>query len=176
MRKILSLLLIITCSDAYAEVGRVTGLPIPRFVSLKSKITNIRSGPSNQHSVKWVYHKKGYPVKVVAEFERWRKIKDLDGEEGWAHESILSGNRYVIITNGTIKDAELGKSLSQEILLMRKPAVNSQPIARIQLGAVCSLKSCQADWCEIICESHKGWVPGSDIWGITSADSNMKFK
>ena len=32
-----------------------SGLPIPRFVSLKSDKVNVRAGPTKDHDVTWVY-------------------------------------------------------------------------------------------------------------------------
>lgn len=161
---------------AFAEVGRVTGLPIPRFVSLKSKLTNLRVGPSNQHSVKWVYHQKGYPVKVLAEFEHWRKISDIDGEDGWVHEAMLSGSRYIVILKNKLIGGFASKQPPKELLILRKPVSTSQPSARIQMGAICSLKQCKTDWCQVSCSGNKGWTLSENLWGITEIDKNLKFK
>src|SRR5664279_2062446 len=35
--------------------GSVSGLPVPRFVSLKSDRVNVRSGPNKDQEVRWVY-------------------------------------------------------------------------------------------------------------------------
>ncbi len=161
---------------ALAGVGQVTGLPIPRFVSFKAKVTNVRAGPSNQHAVKWVYHQKGYPVKIVAEFEHWRKINDIDGEDGWVHEAMLSGVRHVVIIKNKIIGAFATKQPAKELFVMRKPSAAAQPVARVQLGSTCALKQCKTDWCEVSCSGHKGWVLKDNAWGVTDADVNVKFK
>jgi len=162
--------------NAFAEVGRVTGLPIPRFVSFKSKVTNVRAGPSNQHLVKWIYHQKGYPIKVVAEFEHWRKINDIDGEDGWVHEAMLSGSRHVVVIKNVISGPLAAKQLAKELFLLRKPSLESNPVARVQLGVTCALKQCKTDWCEVSCFGHKGWILKENAWGIAAADQNVKFK
>ena len=38
-----------------------SGLPIPRFVSLKTEKVNVRKGPSSDHDVARVYQRKGLP-------------------------------------------------------------------------------------------------------------------
>ena len=65
--------------------GSVSGLPIPRFVSLKSDRVNARSGPNKDQDVRWVYTHAGMPVEVTAEFENWRRIRDWEGAEGWVY-------------------------------------------------------------------------------------------
>ena len=71
----------------------VTGLPLPRFVTLKADKVNVRRGPSSEHPVAFVFQRKGLPVEITAEFENWRKIRDSDGSEGWILQSMLSGRR-----------------------------------------------------------------------------------
>jgi len=94
-------------SQANVEKGAVTGsigqegpkpvgssgLPIPRFVSLKAEKVNVRRGPSSDHPVAWVFQRKGLPVEIVAEFENWRRVRDSDGEEGWILQNMLAGKR-----------------------------------------------------------------------------------
>src|SRR4051812_46226707 len=71
--------------------GTVTGLPVPRFVSLKSDRVNVRGGPNKDQDVGWVYTRATMPVEITAEFENWRRIRDWEGAEGWVYHSLLSG-------------------------------------------------------------------------------------
>ena len=71
----------------------VSGLPVPRFVSLKSDRVNVREGPNKDQDVRWVYTRAGMPVEITAEFENWRRIRDWEGAEGWVYHSLLSGKR-----------------------------------------------------------------------------------
>ena len=74
-----------------------SGLPVPRFVSLKTDRVNVRRGPSTEHQVIWVYARKGLPVEIIAEHERWGRVRDSDGEEGWVYHSLLAGRRTGLI-------------------------------------------------------------------------------
>src|SRR6185437_12015887 len=78
-------------------VGQVSGLPIPRFVSLKSDKVNVRGGPNRDQEVRWVYTRAGMPVEITAEFENWRRIRDWEGSEGWVYHSLLSGKRTAVV-------------------------------------------------------------------------------
>ena len=82
---------------ADGPVGSVSGLPIPRFVSLKSDRVNVRGGPNKDQDVRWVYTRAGMPVEITAEFENWRRIRDWEGAEGWVYHSLLSGKRTAVV-------------------------------------------------------------------------------
>ena len=88
-------------AGAYAASGELagsqSGLPVPRFVSLKSDRVNVRGGPSKDHEVVWVYARAGLPVEITAEFENWRRIRDWEGAEGWVYHSLLSGRRSAFV-------------------------------------------------------------------------------
>jgi len=60
-----------------AAVG--SGLPVPRFVSLKSDRVNLRNGPGTDYPTGWVYRRAGLPLEVVKEFEGWRQVRDAEG-------------------------------------------------------------------------------------------------
>lgn len=132
-----------------------SGLPIPRFVSLKAEEVNARSGPGTNYPIKWVYNRKFLPVEVVAEFGNWRKIKDADGEEGWVLQSLLSGKRSGIIKSETSAYA----NPSSEKITMR-----------LGKNVQVELKECSAEACEVIYEENSGWVARSKIWGIYSGE------
>ena len=74
-----------------------SGLPVPRFVSLKRKKVNVRKGPSTDHRVKWVYTSKGYPVEIIAESDNWRRVRDAEGTTGWVLHSLLSAKRTAVV-------------------------------------------------------------------------------
>src|SRR6478609_6342820 len=75
-----------------------SGLPVPRYVSLKSDHVNVRAGPPKDNDVAWVYTRSGLPVEIPAEFENWRRVRDSEGAEGWVYHSLLSGLRTAVVT------------------------------------------------------------------------------
>ncbi len=84
-------------SDTAIATGSVSGLPLPRFVSLKADRVNVRSGPNKDQDVRWIYTRAGMPVEITAEFENWRRIRDWEGAEGWVYHSLLSGKRTAVV-------------------------------------------------------------------------------
>ena len=147
-----------------SSIGSVTGLTIPRFVTLKSRDINIRSGPGPKYPLRLNYKCKGYPVQVVAEFENWRLIKDHQGNEGWAHESLLASMSNVIVVNNAIENEQI---IKDETLLFRMPNDKSHPIARVEFGAIVHIKRCIDNWCNVsLGRAHDGWIKRSSVWGV----------
>ena len=128
-----------------------SGLPVPRYVSLKFGKTHGRSGPSRNHSIKWTYARRGLPLVVVAETEQWRRVRDPFGDESWIRSTGLSGTRHALVTRPTE---------------MRKTS-NTDSRARLRLpeGAVVELKQCRDGWCEVEAEGRSGWAMQSRLWG-----------
>ena len=133
--------------------GQVTNLPIPRYVSLKAKETNVRRGPSLSHKIDWVYKRENIPLEIYAEYENWRKVRDFEGLGGWIHYTLLSGIRYVLVED---------KLLEMRLL----PSIESQVIARVPQHNIAALDKCNIDWCKIVDDGYKGWVLKSGIWGV----------
>src|SRR5579872_316856 len=75
-----------------------SGLPVPRYVSLKFDSVNARAGPSDDHRLLWVFHARGLPVQVIAETEEWRRICDPDGGLSWVHKRTTDGRRTAMRT------------------------------------------------------------------------------
>ena len=80
------------------SAGPKSGLPVPRFVSLKPDRVNVRGGPTRDHEVTFVYTRSGLPVEITAESDNWRRIRDWEGSEGWVYHSLLSGRRTAVAT------------------------------------------------------------------------------
>ena len=144
-------------NNAEPRPGTGTGLPVPRFVSLKSERVNVRRGPSSNHNVAWVFTRKGLPVEVVAEFDHWRRVRDSEGAEGWVYHSLLSGRRTVIAAPWS------GKKL---IGLRDKASLSSGIVALIAAGAIGQLQSCDGKWCQVDFAGYEGHVAQDRLFGV----------
>jgi SH3-like domain-containing protein len=136
--------------------GSVSGLPVPRFVSLKSDRVNVRSGPNKDQEVRWVYTRATMPVEITAEFENWRRIRDWEGAEGWVYHTLLSGKRTAVVVP-TLKD--------DLVPLYETKDVASAVVARLQSGVLGQLKSCNGIWCEFAGKNFDGWIRQERLWG-----------
>ena len=152
-----ALLLSASTAMAAAENG-TSGLPIPRFVSLKSDKVNVRAGPTKDHDVAWVYNRAALPVEVTAEFENWRRIRDWEGAEGWVYHSLLSGRRTALVAP---------QAKAKDLLDLRyKPNAASAVTARLQHGVLATVKRCKDGWCRLVGEGFDGWVEQTRLWGV----------
>jgi SH3-like domain-containing protein len=75
-----------------------TGLPLPRFASLRVSEANMRTGPGTRYPIEWVLRHENTPLEIIAEYDVWRRVRDWEGAEGWIHKSALSGHRSLIVT------------------------------------------------------------------------------
>jgi SH3-like domain-containing protein len=144
-------------AGAAPSKGRVTGLEIPRFVSLAAKRAHMRVGPGTSYKIKWVYMSPGLPLEILAEYGNWRKVRDQDGAIGWMYHALLSGRR-----TGRIAAWRKGR------IAMRSAASPDAPIvARLEAGLVVVLQACSGTWCRVTLrdEALNGYVRQQDIWG-----------
>jgi SH3-like domain-containing protein len=130
-----------------------TGLPVPRFVSLRSAEVNVRTGPGTRYPVEWVFVKRDIPVEITAEFDTWRRIRDWEGTEGWVHQSMLSGKRAMVV-------------LGDVRTLRRTAGDNAGGLAKVEPGVAGKLLHCQTNWCEVNVGGYRGWLQKSEFWGV----------
>ncbi len=135
-----------------------SGLPVPRFVSLKSSKVNMRVGPGREYPLDWVYIRKGLPLKVIAEFDVWRKVIDHEGGTGWVHSQLVSLKRQAIVTDAFIK-------------LRRKPDLGAQTVAIAEKDVIMEIQFCEEKWCKLASADVKGWAPRGSFWGIIEGES-----
>lgn len=146
-------------AQAAPGVVNTSGLPVPRFVSLKSDETNIRTGPGTRYPIQWVYRRDGLPVEVVEEFEHWRKIRDMEGTAGWVHKSLLSGARHALIK---AKEARI---------IRAEPAAKGRPLLKLEPQVIVQLVECEKDWCRIQVTGRKGWLEKKYLFGVYSDET-----
>ena len=135
-----------------------SGLPLPRFVSLKSGRVNSRIGPGVNYAVDWMYLKPGLPMEIIQEYDNWRRVRDPDGAEGWVNQSLLSGRRTAIA-------APWQKGKDAKINLLSDPDANSRTLAIVEPGVIGTIRSCNGEWCEMTFDGHTGWISQSLVWG-----------
>ena len=67
----------LAASPSYAQEAKLTvrgsGLPVPRYVTLKFNEVNLRAGPGREYPVLWSYRKTGLPFACGGRI--WRVAK-----------------------------------------------------------------------------------------------------
>jgi SH3-like domain-containing protein len=149
---------VVRSARAANDQSEGSGLPVPRFVSLKSDHVNVRGGPNKDHEVAWVYTRPGLPVEITAEYENWRRIRDRDGTEGWVYHSLLSGKRT----------AYVAKSKTQAGLVsLYESADPKSPLrATLEPGVLGTVKRCSGQWCRFTGDGFDGWIEQDRLWGV----------
>ncbi len=130
-----------------------SGLPIPRFVSLKAAEVNVRSGPGTRYPIVWVYRRERLPVEVVEEFDYWRKIRDVEGASGWVHKQMLDGARTVLTLPGMHT-------------LYAQPDTSAKPQMKAEGGVVGALLECSLQWCRVQISGRKAWIARRALYGL----------
>ncbi len=145
-------------AQATGDGGGVTGLPLPRFVSLRADEVNLRTGPGIRYPIDWVYKRQGLPVEIIDEFEAWRRVRDREGTSGWVHQSTLSAERNAIV-------------VGERRALRAKGEAVAEAVAWLEPGVIVKLERCAGDWCEATAKdaggsNFRGWLLRAELWGV----------
>tara|TARA_S200000501_G_scaffold232127_1_gene217722 strand:- start:979 stop:1521 length:543 start_codon:yes stop_codon:yes gene_type:complete len=164
MKLIILIFILCFSFNLYGKTGSVTGLDIPRFVSLKSNDANIRVGPSVNYPIKLKYVFQNLPLEIIDEFDVWRKSKDHEGNIGWIHKSLIKGDRFILINH----------DINRDINLYNIP--NGKIIGIIKKNNILELSLCILDWCRVTQNNFSGWLLKKNTWGVYEAEIyNVKF-
>lgn len=142
-------------AETAAAPGRITpsGLPVPRWVSLRFATVNARGGPGDDYKLLWVYRARGTPLQVVAETDDWRRVCDPDGGLAWVHMRTVESRR-------TVMRVEPG-----DLALRRRPSEEAPAAAALVGRSLATLGRCRDGWCEISAGHARGWVRVGEVWG-----------
>lgn len=144
-------------AQAQATKTGPSGLPVPRFVSLKSDRVNVRKGPSREHDIAWTFVRAGLPVEIVQEFDNWRRVRDWEGEEGWVFHSLLSGRRTGLVTPW---------ESSSTTPLRADASSDATIVAELEPLVLVNVAGCSEGWCEVSANGYDGWVDQTRLFGV----------
>lgn len=151
---------------AAQSVNNPSGLSLPRFVTTRSEPINVRVGPGTRYDVAWVFVKSGQPVEIIQEFDTWRKIRDVEGAEGWVHQNLLASRRMGLVTPW----AEEG-----QIALRVSESEEAAVRAWLRPGLRLEVTKCSARWCAVRAtttaegsrdKTYSGFVVQTELWGV----------
>ena len=158
LRALAALLLagLLTAAPAAGQSNRPTpsGLPVPRWVSLKFDKVYARAGPGEDHRLLWVYRVRNLPVQVVQETADWRRVCDPEGGLAWVHKRTTDGRRMVM----NLKDSA--------VRIGAEPKENAGAEALWVGRSLGALDRCKGGWCRIKVAEARGWIRQSAAWGL----------
>lgn len=153
-------------TPAFAQTSGVSGLPLPRFASLRANEINVRVGPGQRFDVAWVYVQSGLPVEIIQEYDNWRKIRDHEGAEGWIHKNLLSGERTALVAPWARDTRESLKA---------RPDAAAAARAFVGPMVLVRLRKCESGWCDVsgsytpqgsAQKNFGGWIEQDKLWGV----------
>jgi SH3-like domain-containing protein len=161
-RMLLALVAMTTTAVAQQSTPGASGLPVPRFVSLKSDRVNMRKGPGTDYPTAWVYRRAGLPLEVIKEFEGWRQVRDADGASGWVLQTFLSGRRTALVLPWEVKPGVP----PPKVALRDDDSERARPVAMVEAGVIANLATCDGRWCHVSIEKFRGYIEQKKLWGI----------
>jgi SH3-like domain-containing protein len=144
-----------------------SGLPVPRFVSLKADRINLRSGPGTDYPTGWVFRRAGLPVEVVKEFEGWRQVRDADGATGWVLQSCLCGRRTGLVFAWVRKQGPPPPLVP----IYSSDSASSAVIVNVEAGVIADLHSCDGRWCRVTVDQYGGYIEQKKLWGVYEGET-----
>ncbi len=143
------------------DKGSITGLPLPRFASLRTDDVNFRAGPGTRYPIEWVYKRRELPVEIEREFDVWRLVRDPENNRGWVHAATLAAHRTLIVTGHANQ------------VLRAAPRDDAAPVAKLEPGVIGRVRRCasETDWCEVQVKDYKGWMKREAFWGTKPGEA-----
>ena len=148
MKKIFFIFLLILPINVYSIIYPIE----PRYASLKKDRVYLRYNASFDAPIKFIYQKKNLPILIIDKYDVWKKVRDIDGVEGWIHTSMIS-NKETFINE---KDQNLLKYKDNSNI------VN----AIVKKGVVGKILSCDEIFCKVKIKTYRGWMKKKYLWGI----------
>lgn len=136
-------------ASAFAQSQQKT----PYWASIDEAEARMRTGPSTEFPVKWVYKRQNLPVKVVAVHSVWRKVEDPDGDQGWMHVRLLSPKRSAVV---------IGSGVGA---LREAPEGTARIAWRVEPGVVGRIDECNKGWCRFDNAGRYGYIEADRLWG-----------
>lgn len=131
----------------------------PYWASIASGEAQTRAGPGRNYPGLFLYKRRDLPVKVVAVYENWRRIQDVDGALGWMLVSLLSDRRTGLVKAGAARP------------IHDQPEASSHVSYQAEPGVVGRISKCDGDWCRIEIAKKRGYIRQSDIWGTDERET-----
>ena len=120
-------------------------------LAVSAPIANIRSGPSSKNTILWKAER-NYPILIIEKKGPWYRFKDYENDEGWVHQSLVSGFAAVITRNKK-NNIRVGPGKEFEIAFTVGDGIPFKVIAK------------KGNWIQLEhADGDKGWIHNSLVW------------
>ena len=143
-----------------------SGLPLPRFASLKSDEVNVRKGPGKEYPIDWVFRRAGLPVEIIKEYGNWRQIRDFQGSVGWVFYALLSGRRTMVVLPWEIDKNNGAQKQPRMTPIYDSASRKSTVLVKVEPGVIGGVFKCDRKWCNVSVMSYRGWILQKTLWGV----------
>ena len=95
---------------------------------------------------------------MIATFEVWRRVRDMDGEVGWIHVALLSRERMAVVNGGKGEAAVRGRADAANPGVVAEAKAGRHRARSRRCGALTA--------CEVKFDGAEGWVERTRLWGV----------
>jgi SH3-like domain-containing protein len=134
-----------------------SGLPLPRFVTLKADRVNVRRGPSSDHQVSWVFTRRACRSRSSRSSSTGGASATAKAPRAGSITALLSGRRGVLVAPW---------SGARPVPLRTPCGRGKGPVALLSAGVMADVSSCTGAWCRISVAGHDGWIEQAMLWGV----------
>ena len=143
--------------SAAAQQRKGSGLPIPRFASLRSDEVNVRTGPGPRYPDRLGLQAQGHAGR-----DR-RRVREL------AENPRLAGSERLGPPEPAERKAQLHHR-SQADRLHKTPATSAEVVAKLEPEVMGEIRSCTGDWCRVKAAGVSGWIERTGMWGVYKSE------
>lgn len=137
--------------------GEAQERAVPYWAAITAGDALMRSGPGRNFPAVWRYRRAGLPVQVIQIHESWRKIREIDGTEGWMAAALLTAERTAMVTGGTQP-------------MRASPDGSAAILWRAESGVIGRLRHCSGGWCQFDVGGRTGYIATDHLWGVAPGE------
>jgi SH3-like domain-containing protein len=152
--------IIIACAIAATLItgAQAQERKIPYWASIATGDALMRTGPEKTFPATWRYRRRDLPVQVVQIYGDWRRVKEVDGTEGWMLSTLLSAKRTAMVVGQVPAAMHAAPEDGAAINWQAEP------------GVVGKLPSCSGRFCLFDVGGKKGYIRADQIWGASPGE------
>ncbi len=126
---------------------------------INNKEAKIRNGPGTNYTVLWK-PRMYTPLEVLAKHGDWCAVRDVEGDVGWIHDSVLAKEPAAIVTDAMLNVHESADS-------------NSRILYQAPKGYTLKALEDKGGWLKVVDpDGESGWISKKGIWtGTTEAQA-----